>query len=97
MTGCTTYRSSYCSTSGSGMALWLIGRWLLNGKVCAAAGQRERNVQIGKRLDELEKELRSGLSELRTALDSGLIELTPLLHTHFPIDTINLATLGRSI
>ena len=52
---------------------------------------------MGKRLDELEKELRSGLRELRTALDSGLTELTPLLHTHFPIDTINLATLGRSI
>ena len=61
------------------------------------AGQRERNVQMGKRLDELEKELRSGLRELRTALDSGLTELTPLLHTHFPIGTINLATLGRSI
>ncbi len=32
-------------------------------------GQRERNVQIGKRVDKLEEKLHSGLEELRTALD----------------------------
>ena len=44
-------------------------RTLLNGEGCAAPAQRERNVQLGKRLDELEEELRSALKELRTALE----------------------------
>ena len=48
---------------------WALERTLLNGEGCAAAGQQERNVQLGKRLDELEEELRSGLEELRTTLD----------------------------
>ena len=48
---------------------WALERTLLNGEGCAAPAHRERNVQLGKRLDELEEELRSGLKELRTALE----------------------------
>ena len=48
---------------------WALERTLLNGEGCAAPGQRERNVQMGKRLDALEEELRSSLEEFRTALD----------------------------
>ena len=48
---------------------WALERTLLNGEGCAAPRQRKRNVQLGKRLDALEEELRSGLEEPRTALD----------------------------
>ena len=58
---------------------WALERTLLNGEGCAAPGQRERNVQMGKRLDALEEELRSGLNEFRTALDSGITEFRAAL------------------
>ena len=58
---------------------WALERTLLNGEGCAAPGQRERNVQLGKQLYKLEEELRSGLEELRTALDSSLTELRATL------------------
>ena len=58
---------------------WALERTLLNGEGCATPGQRERNVQTGKRLDELEEELRSSLKEFRTALDSGLTEFRAAL------------------
>ena len=58
---------------------WALERTLLNGEGCAAPGQRERNVQMGKRLDALEEELRSSLEEFRTALDGGLTEFRAAL------------------
>ena len=58
---------------------WALERTLQNGEGCAAPGQRERNVQLGKRLDELEEELRSSLKEFRSALDGGLTEFRAAL------------------
>ena len=58
---------------------WAMERTLQNGEGCAAPGQRERNVHMGKRLDMLEEDLRSSLKELRTALDSGLAEFRAAL------------------
>ena len=58
---------------------WALERMLLNGEGCAAPGQRERNVEMGTRLDALKEELRRSLGEFRTALDGGLTEFRAAL------------------